>query len=1458
LTARQRDRLPVALLAGVIYLPLLLTHRGMVGADTKTYLYLDPGRLLSRAWSMWDPSVGLGTVTHQNIGYLWPMGPWYWLFEQVGLPDWVAQRLWLGSIMFLAGLGVRFLLHTLGQRGPHVAASMFLYALTPYVLPLGARLSAILLPFAGLPWMIALAVRAGRTQRWREPALFALTVLTIGGTNATGLVLAGLAPLLWFAAAVWVERELSPADALRAIGRIGTLTVLTSLWWIAGLYCQSAFGIAVLRYTETAKVVADDSFAPELLRGLGYWYFYGDDKLGPWIEPSVPYTQQAWLVGITYLIPVLGLLAAALVRWRHRAYFVGLVFLGLLLGVGAHPWGDPPLVGRGIKAFLVSDLGLAMRSLPRAAPLIALGLSVLFGTALAALAREVPRLARPAAAGVVVLALLGLPALWQGDMVANNLQRSEDLPEYWLEAAEFLDGRGDDTRVLELPGADFATYRWGDTVDPITPGLMDRPYVARELIPYGTPAAADLVNAIDRQLQEEVLDPEALAPVARLMGVGDVVLRGDLAYERYHLARPRQTYDLFQRAPGLGPPVGFGGDDANVPDPRLPLIDELELGAEPDLPNPSKVTVFPVEDPEPIVRATPTGQPVIIAGDADGLLSSAGAGLLTGRELVLFSADYADEEAQLRRQIGRDAALVVTDTNRKAARRWSTVLENNGYTEEAGEEPLRTDLTDNRLPVFPDADDDAFTVAQHRGGVHARATGYGNPITYTPDDRAANAVDGDQETAWSTGAFSQVRGERLELTYDEVQTADSITLNQRVEGTQNRWITRIGLRFDDGERLELELDERSRGAPGQTLTFPRRSFRHAEIEVLDDSFGIQKRYTGQSAVGFAEVELGDPDVALDEVTRLPLDLLEVAGTASEANPLALVLTRIRTRPANPLRNDQELSMARVFELPTARSFALSGEARLSADAPDPVLDELLGVSGPDEGGVSAEGSRGLSGDLHARASSAIDGDPTTVWSPGFLNQRGEYLDYELDAPISFDRLDLTLLNDGRHSLPTEITVIADGREAAVVELPELEAPTGEAQAGADELVRVPVDLPEVTGRELRFEVSGVKEVKVIDWHSKGPITAPVGIAELGVPGLSAPPPPDRFDDRCREDLVTVDGEPVGVRVTGAVDEALTGLPLEVELCGPELRLDAGEHVLRTRPGHQGGIDLDRLVLRSAPGGGPDTAGEPLGPPPGEAGDEPEARVVDEGRASVDVEVTGADGEEPFWLVLGQSHSPGWAASQDAGGGDLGEPRLVNGFANGWEVRPDGQATMAFSLRWTPQRFVLAGLALSAIGVVLCLVLALLPRFRRRSARARPVAAADEQPAPLSLREALRYHGSRPPVTAVVVAALGALVVAGAVISPWAGLACAAAAVAGLRSARARPLLVLGSPALLAIAGGYTIVAQLVRHPPPGFEWPQHFAAVHQVGWLAVAFLLLDVVLARIWSGRWWPASGDES
>ncbi|HEY5078156.1 MAG TPA: alpha-(1-_3)-arabinofuranosyltransferase family protein, partial [Acidimicrobiia bacterium] len=120
---RRRSALGYSLLALLAYVPPLLTAPGRVGADTKQYLYLDPGRLLARSVSMWDPHVGMGTVTHQTIGYAFPMGPYYWLLDQIGSPAWVSQRLWLGSLLFAAAFGVLYLLRTFGLRGPGVVVA---------------------------------------------------------------------------------------------------------------------------------------------------------------------------------------------------------------------------------------------------------------------------------------------------------------------------------------------------------------------------------------------------------------------------------------------------------------------------------------------------------------------------------------------------------------------------------------------------------------------------------------------------------------------------------------------------------------------------------------------------------------------------------------------------------------------------------------------------------------------------------------------------------------------------------------------------------------------------------------------------------------------------------------------------------------------------------------------------------------------------------------------------------------------------------------------------------------------------------------------------------------------------------------------------------------------------------------------------------------------------------------
>ncbi|MGI8754359.1 MAG: alpha-(1-_3)-arabinofuranosyltransferase domain-containing protein [Acidimicrobiales bacterium] len=1477
LRRRIRAAAPSGLLALVIYVPLLLTKRGYVGADTKSYLYLDPSKMLARAASMWDPNIGMGTVTHQNIGYLWPIGPWYWAWQNLGVPDWVAQRLWLGSILFIAGLGVRFLLKALGQEGPHVTAATFCYALTPYVLTLASRLSVILLPYAGLPWMLGLTVLAVSRGGWRYPALFALVVATVGSINATALLLVGVAPVLWIAHEVVVTREVRFRDAAKATGRIAILTVGCSLWWMAGLWAQGSYGIDILRYTETAETVATASMSLEVLRGLGYWFFYGEDRFGPWIAPSRTYTVRIEVLLASYVLPGLGLVGAALTRFRERAFFLILLAVGLLLSVGAHPWDHGPPGPAAIKAFLLSDLGLSMRSLPRAAPLVVLSMSVFVGALVAAATRERERLARPLTAGVMVLAVVALPPLWRGQLVDVNLDRREDIPDYWHQAAAALDRRNDGTRVLEVPGQDFASYRWGTTVDPVLPGIMDRPYVARELIPYGSPPSADLLNAFDHRLQEQTYEPASLAPIARFMGVGDISVRSDLTYERYNTPRPRLLWDALTRSPGVGAPQGFGGTAPNVPRPDLPLLDETELATPPALADPPQVGILPVVDPERIVRTAPVDQPVILAGNGDGLVDASAAGLLSGHELVTYAGTWDSDLTGLRRQLAHDAVLVLTDTNRRQARRWGTVRDNTGITERAGQQPLRIDPKDQRLAIFGDQDtqsaamrgsgagDEAATVVSSRGGAWAEATSYGNTVSLTPEDAPTNAVDGDTGTSWRYAGFSSATDQTLRIHYRKAVTTDRLRVLQALGGVRNRFITRIEVRLDGGDPIPFDLDATSRdvqpddAAPGQVLHFARTRFHTVDITTTRTDPGQLRRYDGISSVGFAEVTpvVAHPPVA-DDVVRLPTDLLASVGPRSLDHALALVLSRQRAAGTVATRSDPERSMARTFTLPAGRSFALSGRVRLSNAADDDTIDAALGRPGAAEGGITATSKRRLPGGLDNRASDAIDGDPDTWYSPGFLDQHREFVRYALAKPLTFDHLALTVLNDGRHSVPRRFRLEIDGKIAQAIDLPAID---DQAAPEARHTFDVKLDRP-VTGREITLVVDdpvpSVRDVTTLDWFTDKPVVLPMGIVDLGIEGLKAAPVAKQVDRSCRRDLVQVDGKPVGVELHGTTADLLAGGDVELRGCGGQgLELATGTVTLRTTPGERTGLDLDRIVLRSAAGGRADTGHGTISAAGRTTAGRPQLRLTGSTRTSSDLTVQGAS--RPFWLVLGQSYNEGWHAT--ANGRDLGPSTLVDGYANGWQV-PAGQR-IDIHIEWKPQKVVWAMIAASVLAVLVSLVLVAWPRRR-------PATTSGDTPDPtrisldnhpamphaLRLSRVLRYAGPKPGPFAAVATSVGALVFGAVVIGPIAGIALAVIAVVAVRVARSRPLLALGGPLLFASSVAWVAYHQYADKLPAGFDWPTYFEAVHQPTWTAVALVALDAVVDRCWLRRWWPTDAS--
>ena len=170
-------------------------------------------------------------------------------------------------------------------------------------------------------------------------------------------------------------------------------------------------------------------------------------------------------------------------------------------------------------------------------------------------------------------------------------------------------------------------------------------------------------------------------------------------------------------------------------------------------------------------------------------------------------------------------------------------------------------------------------------------------------------------------------------------------------GDPDRHITRVTLTFDGGHPVSIPLAPSSRTAAGQVVTFPARTFTTLRITVSGVTVDDPTSPVGsRSSTGFAEV--GIPGISVDETVSMPQDLLRAAGASSLGDRLALVMTRLRASGVPP-RSDVETSLQRTFWLPTARTFSLTGQARISPLIPDDEIDRLVGRPGSDYTGTVA-------------------------------------------------------------------------------------------------------------------------------------------------------------------------------------------------------------------------------------------------------------------------------------------------------------------------------------------------------------------------------------------------------------------------------------------------------------------------------------------------------------------------
>ncbi len=515
--------------------------------------------------------------------------------------------------------------------------------------------------------------------------------------------------------------------------------------------------------------------------------------------------------------------------------------------------------------------------------------------------------------------------------------------------------------------------------------------------------------------------------------------------------------------------------------------------ARPDAPSSyPAVAAYDLDPREPLVVSQDAVHPVVLAGDGEGVVDLAAAGLIDGTRPIV----YAASDAALARRLaaGAGAWIVITDTNRKQGERWSSVGSNEGALEPAGPPPVADDR-DNPVDLFPHQTDADRTVLAPQGDLAmVWATGYGNRITYTPEDAAAFAVDGDTATAWRGAAFESSTGLALHVSLTRVVSADHVTIVQPQRGVVDRYITEARLTLRKGgavvRTVDVTLTPASRTAAGQRIDVPESTaFDSVIFEVRSDNLGERSSYAATPAVGLAELSV--PGVTMATAVRLPSALLAAAGDLQDKR-VTLVMTRQRIDPGTPNRFDPEPRLQRQFVLPAALDVQLTGSARLASTAGDHSIDELVGAAP-----ISAEANRRMDGAPRLGGRRLIDGDRATAWTTPLDGAAGSELTITTPSVQAGRQWRLLLASGPTYSTITALSIrLADGTWSP------LQLPTGDPL----------VTLPAGTWSSFTVRIDAVDPAYSADYFNGNRPELPAGI--VGPTPIRRRRRPRRPAERC--------------------------------------------------------------------------------------------------------------------------------------------------------------------------------------------------------------------------------------------------------------------------------------------------------------------------------------------------------
>ncbi|MEO5651971.1 MAG: alpha-(1-_3)-arabinofuranosyltransferase family protein, partial [Marmoricola sp.] len=929
---------------------------GRLIGDTKLDLVVNPAGILARSLHLWDPQGGFGQVQNQAYGYLFPMGPFFWLGDVLSVPGWAIQRLWWSLLLVVAFLGVVKLAGSLGLGSPtsRILAA-FAYALSPRILTLLGPISIEAWPSAVAPWVLVPLVLGAQRGSPRSAALLsALAVAAVGGVNAAATF--AVIPL----GAVWLlTRE--PGPRRRALMVWWPVFVLVgTAWWLVPLLLLGRFSPPFLDYIETASFTTFPTTLFDALRGTSHWVPYVD----PTWQAGNDLLSTSYIALNTGVLVLLGVVGITLAQNPHRRFLVISTFVGLLAVTAGHNgavqgWfgGSEREALDGVLAPLrnVHKFDLVIR-LPLVLGLAHL-VSVMAERTALSVRRAGSRARTPADVvgdrlvhvGVLLLCAVSVvgvasPALTGRLGAAHDF---EAVPGYWSKTADWLGEHAQGTTAVLVPGSSFGYYLWGDPDDEPMQPLASSPWAVRNAVPLAPAGNIRMLDALEARLASG-RPSDGLAGYLRRAGIGHLVVRNDLRAGGE--PAPVLVHQALDGSPGIRRVVAFGprlGNPARLSGKQRDVV--VDDGWTKPYP---AVEIYEVSGASRAVVAA--GGPLVVGGPED-LLGLTEAGLL-GEEPTVLAADApADLDHQ---------GLVLTDGLRRRETNFARIQEGKSATLEGTDEGRRgAPARDYTLG------DDRWETRARILGVRAVSASSSRAFADTPGAVIPEALpfaafDGLLDTAWRSGP-PQGGTPWVGIELEGPRSVDSIVVVLDGEPGDKESAARIRVETDSGSSRTVLAQ------PAQPVTIPLPSGRTSSLKVYSAE-GPERE------LAIAEIQV--PGVDVDRTLELPVvparwgapDSILLDSTSGWRAACVDVGEDVRCGAGRGRVGEEPGALDRTLRLGTGASYQVSAAAA-------PVDGEALQGMIQRDQLVNVSASTTAVADARASAVAAVDGDPGTTW-----------------------------------------------------------------------------------------------------------------------------------------------------------------------------------------------------------------------------------------------------------------------------------------------------------------------------------------------------------------------------------------------------------------------------------------------------------------------------------------------